>query len=65
MKATHTFHRLLSLLLAMVMVLSPAADHGSGRNDGTVYISISNDEKYVTANDTDHTIMAYIPVSLS
>lgn len=65
MKATHTFHRLLSLLLAMVMVLCLLPTMAAAENDGTVYISISNDEKYVTANDTDHTIMAYIPVSLS
>ena len=56
--------RMLSLLLAMVMVLGliPAA-FATGTAEDTVYLSVSYDGQYKTGSDG--TPMAYVPVKLS
>ena len=61
--------RIISLLLVLAMLLGilPAAalaNDGTTPSRGTVYLSISDDDKYVYANDDAGTIMAYVPVSI-
>ena len=67
--------RLLALILVLILILGvipvTAMAEGGGEYpyedvSGTVYISVSNDAKYVTSDGTDKgTIMAYVPVDLA
>lgn len=64
--------KLLALVLAAIMALSvlPVSAFAEGYEyddvSGTVYISVSDDDKYVTSDGVDSgTIMAYIPVDLA
>ncbi len=62
--------RILAVLLCCAMLLSvlpifaQASDVPASDSLGTVYLSISDDAKYVEGNDDAGTIMAYVPVSL-
>ena len=62
--------RILAVLLCCAMFLgvlpifAQASDVPASDSLGTVYLSISDDAKYVEGNDDAGTIMAYVPVSL-
>ena len=62
--------RILAVLLCCTMLLSvlpifaQASDVPASDSLGTVYLSISDDAKYVEGNDDAGTIMAYVPISL-
>lgn len=62
--------RILAVLLCCAMLLSvlpifaQASDVPASDSLGTVYLSISDDAKYVEGNDDAGTIMAYVPISL-
>lgn len=64
--------KLLALVLAAIMALSvlPVSAFAEGYEyddvSGTVYISVSDDDKYVTSDGVNSgTIMAYVPVDLA
>lgn len=62
--------RILAVLLCCAMLLgglpifAQASDVPASDSLGTVYLSISDDAKYVEGNDDAGTIMAYVPISL-
>lgn len=54
-----------AMLLGVLPIFAQASDVPASDSLGTVYLSISDDEKYVEGNDDAGTIMAYVPISLS
>ena len=53
-----------AMLLGVLPIFAQASDVPASDSLGTVYLSISDDAKYVEGNDDAGTIMAYVPVSL-
>ena len=53
-----------AMLLGILPIFAQASDVPASDSLGTVYLSISDDAKYVEGNDDAGTIMAYVPVSL-
>lgn len=53
-----------AMLLGILPIFAQASDVPAGDSLGTVYLSISDDAKYVEGNDDAGTIMAYVPISL-
>lgn len=53
-----------AMLLGVLPIFAQASDVPGSDSLGTVYLSISDDAKYVEGNDDAGTIMAYVPVSL-
>lgn len=53
-----------AMLLGVLPIFAQASDVPASDSLGTVYLSISDDAKYVEGNDDAGTIMAYVPISL-
>lgn len=53
-----------AMLLGVLPIFAQASDVPASDSLGTVYLSISDDAKYVEGNDDAGTIMAYVSVSL-
>lgn len=53
-----------AMLLGILPIFAQASDVPASDSLGTVYLSISDDAKYVEGNDDAGTIMAYVPISL-
>lgn len=53
-----------AMLLGVLPIFAQASDVPASDSLGTVYLSISDDAKYVEGNDDAGTIMAYVPISV-
>ena len=53
-----------AMLLGILPIFAQASDVPASDSLGTVYLSISDDAKYVEGNDDAGTIMAYVPISV-